>query len=148
MQKNEGITSAHAIILCVFTSIITLMVCYFALPHLSHRLNMGEAGGAAKVVSLDFERIMRAGLNKAMSNAVGVSEVQKDADKFQQDITAAYKAYAARGYLVINSKAIISGSTASDVTPEVIKSLGLQSFDREMSGPALTFPSEPSPGSK
>lgn len=143
MQNNEGVTSTHAIILCVFTGIITLMISYFALPHLSHRLNAESAGGAPKVVSLDFERLMRAGLNKSMNTAAGVADVQKDADKFQQDITAAYNAYADRGYLVVNSKAIISGSAASDITPEVLKSLNLQAFDGEIRRPAISFPDAP-----
>lgn len=139
MQNNEGVTSTHAIILCVFTGIITLMISYFALPHLSHRLNTESTGVASKVVSLDFERIMRAGLNKSLNTAAGVADVQKDADKFQQDIIAAYSAYADRGYLVINRQAIISGSAASDITPEILKSLSLQAFDGEIRRPSLSF---------
>lgn len=88
--------------------------------------NLPGASVGSKVVYLDFDVLMTAGVKRALAEPQAGAELQKQADKFQSDINAAVQAYADAGYVVINIKALIRGSKTQDITDDVLKTLGLK----------------------
>lgn len=125
-EVPQVVTMGAALALCAVTSVVTLMITFFA-PSIAAKydLKMG-ADTSNKVVFLDFDRVMAAGVKRAVEgDRLGVSDLKKDADEFQANITAAIQKYADSGYIVINHKALINASKTQDITPAVIKRLGL-----------------------
>lgn len=126
-KGGQPITLGTAVILCVITAVMTLMLEFYA-PAIAVKTGITRPGAStgSKVVYLDFEQLMAAGVKRAMTSAAGVTDVQSQADKFQADIGAAIKAYADAGYVVINSKALISATKSQDITGDVLSTLGLK----------------------
>jgi hypothetical protein len=119
-------TFASTLVLCSITAVFSIAAALY-LPAMAAKRGFHIGGGAAienKVVYLDFERLLAAGLKRSMDTAGSVGDVQAQADKFQADIRASVKAYSDAGYIVINNKALIGGSKDKDITASVIENLG------------------------
>lgn len=123
----QFVTINTALILCLITSVLTLMIGFYA-PQMAAKRGITMPGySGSKVVYLDFEKVLSAGIKHSMnSDRLGVADIQKDADKFQSDMNAAIQKYADSGYIVINNKALISASPTQDITRDVIGSLGIK----------------------
>ncbi len=128
LPDAQGVTFGSALLMCLFTALITIMIIFYA-PAVAAKLGVslpgGPAAGAGNVVYLDIERVLEAGMRRSMSQPAGVQDVQAQADKFQADMSAAFHAYSDAGITIVNSKALIQGSAAHDVTDEVLSRLGL-----------------------
>ena len=125
----QPVTLGVAALLCVFTALITLILVFYG-PNVLKRFGvpLPAAGANGKVVSLDFDKVLAAGMKHAMDRAEegeGVSDVHAQADKFQSNVNSILKSYAAAGYTVINSKAVIERPSDSDITEDVISALGV-----------------------
>ena len=120
------ITYGTAVMLCGFTLIITLVLTLFA-PGVAQRfgLTMPTTQAQPKVVYLDFEKILTAGIQDTISNPQPVGNVQAQAEKFQTNVATAIREYTDAGYVVINFKAIIGNTAAADITQAVIVRAGL-----------------------
>lgn len=112
--------------LCVFTSVITLMIVIYG-PAIATKQGIKLPGAGhltgSKVVYLDFERVLSAGVEQAMKSGANVEEAKVKADKFQIDIKNVITSYTDSGYSVINAKALIQGASGDDITGEVINKL-------------------------
>lgn len=124
---TSGLTFGSALLMCVFTALITIMVVFYA-PSVAKRFGVTlpqSATGVGSMVYLDIEKVLEAGMRRSLSQVGGVRDVQAQADKFQADMSVAIHAYADAGITVVNSKALIQGSSVHDVTDEVLARLGL-----------------------
>jgi hypothetical protein len=127
-STNAQFVTIHtALILCLITSVLTLMIAFYA-PQIAAQRGITMPGSSGpKVVYLDMEKIVSAGMKKSInSEALGVTDISVAAAKFQVEMTAAIKNYTDSGYIVINHRALISGSPTLDITRDVITSLGIQ----------------------
>ena len=125
-----GVTLGTCALMCGFTLALSLAIVSLA-PQIALKYGFTLPGAApapqaAKVVYLDFERLLLAGIeqSKGMEQS-DLSAITKEADKFQADIGVLLQKYATEGYVVVNSKAVIIGAKAQDITPAFIKGLGL-----------------------
>ncbi len=124
---QQYITFGTALILCLITAVITLMVSLYAPAIAAKRgIHLPGASSESKIVHLDFEKVVGAGMKKTMEASSGVSDVQAQAEKFQVALSAAVQAYADAGFTVINSKALIGTTTNGDITGEVLNTLGVK----------------------
>ena len=125
----QFVTLGTSVALCIVTAAVTLMAVFFG-PGIAAKFGVqvsSTAESSSKVVYLDFDRLLAAGIKRAMEgDRAAVDDVKKDADKFQTDITAVIQKYAEAGYMVINYKALINASRDQDITPDVMKKLGLK----------------------
>ena len=124
--KPTYITYGTALQLCCFTAIITLLIVYFS-PGIATRLgfSVDSYRSTSRVVYLDFDRIMNAGIQKTIESSSGVNEVKKDAEIFQKNLNEAIQNYNDAGYVIVNFKAIIGTTPANDVTDDLLKKIGL-----------------------
>lgn len=125
----QFVTFSTALILCAISTAITLMLAFYAPAIAAKRgINLpGASSAGAKVVYLDFDEVLASGIKQAMNSShVGLEEIQKDADKFQVDISSVVQRYVDSGYIVINKKALIKGPRDQEITGDVIRSLGIK----------------------
>ncbi len=122
--ERNSVSVNLALCMCLVAVLVSLSAVWFGYGQATKRGWIESS--AAKVVFLDFEKVVEAGINKVMEQEKGsVGEAKDDAVMFQKRISASLDSYTARGYVVINKRALIDGSVAHDITPEVIRSLGL-----------------------
>ena len=120
------VTYGTALLLCGFTLVITLVLTMFA-PGIAQRfgINMPTTQAQPKVVYLDFERILNAGIQDTITNPQPIDDVKAAADKFQTNVGKAIRFYTDAGYVVVNFKAIIGATPGADITDDVIRRAGL-----------------------
>lgn len=124
---EQGTSLATVLTLCVLTCIITLMAVIFG-PALAAKAgvpSLGTSPAGSKVVTLDFERLLAAGLQRAMLNPAVGPEVEAQALKFNAQVAKILERYGASGVVVINHKALIAPSAQADITDAVILEMGL-----------------------
>lgn len=118
------IAMSTAVVLCIFTSLITLMIMVYG-PAIAQKQGIKLPGAGhltgSKIVYLDFEKVLSAGLEGALKGGTGVEDMKIQADKFQGEIKRVITGYTDSGYTVINAKALIQGATSDDITGDVIK---------------------------
>ncbi len=124
---EHSVSLATVLTLCALTATITLMAVVYGPPIAAQmgmtRFASSEVG--SKVVSLDFERLLAAGLKRAMLNPVVGPEMEAQALKFNEDVAKIVDRYAASGVLVVNHKALIARTPHADITDAIIKEMGL-----------------------
>jgi hypothetical protein len=124
---DHSVSLATVLTLCVLTCIITLMAVIFG-PPIAAKIGVTRFAGnevGSKVVSLDFERLLAAGLKRAMLNPAVGPEVEVQALKFNAEVAKIVDRYAASGVVVINHKALITPTPLADITDRTIKEMGL-----------------------
>ena len=123
-NPQSFVTMGTAVVLCLFTSLITLMIVVYG-PAIAQKQGIKLPGAGhltgSKIVYLDFEKVLSAGLESAMNAGSGVDDMKIQADKFQGEIKRAITGYTDSGYTVINAKALIQGASDDDITADVIK---------------------------
>lgn len=126
LQANSQsfITMGTAVVLCLFTSLITLMAVIYG-PAIAHKQGIKLPGAGhltgSKIVYLDFEKVLQAGMERALSGGTGAEDMKIQADKFQGEIKRVLTGYTESGYTVINAKALIQGAADDDITTDVIQ---------------------------
>jgi hypothetical protein len=127
-EGASGVSLGTCLLMCGFTLALTLSIGAFA-PQIASKYGFslpGSTPAVSKVVYLDFEKLLEAGIKHSTGmEQSDLALITKEADKFQADIGVLLQKYAAEGYLVINSKALIVGAKGQDITPIFIKGLGL-----------------------
>lgn len=122
-QKDaSSISYVTAVILCLFTAVFTILICYFGYK----QLNKAHQA-SAMVAYLDYDTIVeRAGKKVLRDGSIykGIS-AQDDSAQFALNLKSAIASYADAGYIVINKKALIDGSKSFDITPAVVQKIGL-----------------------
>lgn len=127
-DHDQLLTFTTAIVLCVITACITLMLAVYG-PMLAAKRGLVLPGStaASRVVFLDIDAVQTSGLHRALnSGQLRVEDIKKDADKFQADIDVEIRKLTDAGYLVINKKALMGGAMSQDVTADFISALGLK----------------------
>lgn len=125
-QRNPSsfITMGTAVVLCLFTSLITLMIVVYG-PAIAQKQGIKLPGAGhltgSKIVYLDFEKVLSAGMERVVDGQSSVEEVTGKANKFQAEIKRVISSYTDSGYTVINAKALIQGAAADDITTDVIQ---------------------------
>lgn len=113
-----------AVVLCLFTSLITLMIVVYG-PAIAQKQGIKLPGAghltSSKIVYLDFEKVLKAGMEQALSSGTGSEDMTIQADRFQGEVKRVLTGYTESGYTVINAKALIQGAAGDDITGEVIK---------------------------
>lgn len=127
LAEQQYVTFGTALILCFITAVITLMLALYA-PAIAAKRGIKLPGTTdqIKVVHLDFEKVVAAGMKRTVDSSSGVEDVQVKATKFQVDLNNAVQAYADAGFTVINSKALIGTSLNGDITGDVLTTLGVK----------------------
>jgi len=126
LQANSQsfITMGTAVVLCVLTTLITLMIVAYG-PAIAQKQGFKLPGAGhltgSKIVYLDFEKVLSAGLERALKGGTSAEDMKIQADKFQGEIKRVITGYTESGYTVINAKALIHGATSDDITGDVIK---------------------------
>ncbi len=124
LLERNSVSVNLALCMCLVAVLVSLAAAWFGYGQATKRGWIESS--TAKVVFLDFEEVMEAGISKVMEQEkTSVSEAKEDAVMFQKRISASLDSYTTRGYVVINKRALIDGAAAHDITPEVIRSLGL-----------------------
>lgn len=125
-SKGPFISLGTAVIMCVFTSLITLIIAAYG-PSIAAKQGIKLPGAGSltgnTIVYLDFEKVLEAGIKKSMQSNLSTEDVKVDADRFQEQINAALKTYTDAGYTIINNRALIKGAPDQDITGELIHKL-------------------------
>lgn len=119
------ITFGTALVLCVVTCITSIALTLSA-PTFMKRFGINfAANDQSKVVYLDFEKVVAAGIKQSLDGqTISPDAFKADADKFQVALSMEIKKYAKSGYVVLNSRAVIDGAPAQDITGAIIHAVG------------------------
>ncbi len=126
LQANSQsfITMGTAVVLCVLTTLITLMIVAYG-PAIAQKQGFKLPGAGhltgSKIVYLDFEKVLSAGMEGVVDGQSSMEEVTGKANKFQAEIKRVISSYTDSGYTVINAKALIQGAADDDITTDVIQ---------------------------
>jgi Type-F conjugative transfer system protein (TrbI_Ftype) len=119
-ESGQFVTLSSLLIVVAIAIAITLAVVFAA----ASKGWIPLGGSSSKVVTLDVDRLIEAGLKANEKKGPGV-DAKAEADKFQANLKAEVDRLASEGHLVINYRAVIAGTKQSDVTDDVIAHLGL-----------------------
>ena len=125
---SSHVTFGTALTLCVITAIVSLTITFLG-PGIATKYGFKQTAvsGANKVVYLDFDQLIAANIKESLEkNPDTKDEVQNDADHFQTAFVSFMKKYTDEGYIIVNSKALIRATTSQDITPAVLKQLGIK----------------------
>lgn len=124
-QRPEGVTLATVALMCFFTAIIVLVLTAMG-PRLAASAGFGQGLMGGQVFYVDYQRVVEAGIADASKKGfASVDDAGKKAEEFNAKIMAVLEGYKAQGYTVINSRALIVGAEAHDMTDEVLAELGV-----------------------
>jgi hypothetical protein len=119
-DSGQFVTLTSLLIVVVIAMALTLAAVYAGASKGLFQIG----GSAAKVVTLDVDRLIEAGL-KANERKGASADPKASADAFQAGLKREVDRLGSEGFLIVNFRAVIAGSKQTDVTDELISRLGL-----------------------
>lgn len=121
VETGQFVTFGTALIISLMSVVLTLC-CVYLLANAKYDIFGVRKENVPKIASLDFDKLLEAGVNNAVSNSAssGNSDYRASAEEFNRKVDAIIKDMTDKGYIIINQKALVNNSKFSDITQEVI----------------------------
>lgn len=124
--ESSSASFSNMLVMCLTTVFVTLLIGG-TLLNAGIKRGFFQQQNQSKVVYLDFEKVIGAGIKDVMNkDRASLEDTKGQAEAFQAGISRVLHEYTNDGYVVVNKKALIEGSAAFDITPVMIQKLGLQ----------------------
>lgn len=124
--ESSSASFSNMLVMCLTTVFVTLLIGV-TLLNAGIKRGFFQQQNQSKVVYLDFEKVIGAGIKDVMNkDRASLEDTKGQAEAFQAGISRVLHEYTNDGYVVVNKKALIEGSAAFDITPVMIQKLGLQ----------------------
>lgn len=122
IENNQFITFGSAITLCLITAALTLAGTYLLITSPKDYLGIKNTN-VQRVVSLDFDRILEAGVQSALARSSNDATIdyKSSADQYNERVKVVVDELTSAGFIVINQRALISTPKNDDLTAYVIE---------------------------